>query len=155
MYANFYFIRQIEHMRAGCPLSLRPNTIGFLNDNSKDAHSTACATNMDKVGQCMARCGFASSLSGGIRPMMHIMRSPNRMLFRSHEIDRLSYLQDTVFDSVDLEAGSCLGEAVRPARRFRKGKREESDSSFTSAKSGESPMALIHNGFLGPSRDLR
>jgi hypothetical protein len=57
--------------------------------------------------------------------MMHIMRSPNRMLLRSHEIDRLSYLQDTVFDSVDLEAGSCLGEAVRPARRFRKGKRED------------------------------
>jgi hypothetical protein len=87
--------------------------------------------------------------------MMHIMRSPNRMLFRSHENDRLFYLQDTVFDSVDLEAGSCLGEAVRPARRFRKEKREECDSSFTSAKSDESPLGLIHNGFLGPSRDLR
>jgi hypothetical protein len=78
---------------------------------------------------------------------MHIMRSSN-LLFRSQEIDRLSYLQDMVSIALILQAGSSLGEAARPAWMFRKGKGEESDSSFTSEKSGESRMALIRNVFF-------
>lgn len=47
---------------------------------------------------------------------------------------------------------------MRPARRFREERKEECDSSFTSAKpvrlaSHDSRVALIRNVFFGPSRE--